>query len=94
MKRICLLLEFKVKFVTVDVLKANVRVVLQCLALLTFEGDEGELSASRTGRLNPQISTECRMGPRVNVDVHERGRSFASVGNRITILCQFCQNAN
>lgn len=53
MKRICLLLEFKVKFVPVYGMKAYVRVELQRLALLTFEGDEGELSASRPGRLKP-----------------------------------------
>jgi len=58
MKRICLLLEFKVKFVPVYGMKAYVRVELQRLALLTFEGDEGELSASRPGRLKPRISTE------------------------------------
>jgi len=80
MKRICLLLEFKVKVVPVDAMKAYVRVELQwsysgvtaelwrsysgvtvelqCLALLTFEEDEGELSVSRPGRLNPPISSE------------------------------------
>jgi len=58
MKRICLLLRFKVKVVPVDAMKAYVRVELQRLALLTFEGNKGELSASRPGRLNPPISTE------------------------------------
>jgi hypothetical protein len=58
MKRMCLLLEFKVKFVLVDAMKAYVRVELQRVALLIFEGDEGELSVSRPGRLNLPVSTE------------------------------------
>jgi hypothetical protein len=86
MKIICLFLEFKVKVVPVDALKVYVRVELQSLALLTFEG-EGELSASRPGRLNSQYPPNGRVGPRVDMDVHERARSFASAGNRITILC-------
>jgi len=53
-----LFLEFKVKFVPLDAMKAYVRVELQCLALLTFEEDEGELSVSRSGRLNPPFSSE------------------------------------
>jgi len=44
MKRICFLLESKVKVVPVDAMKACVRVELQRPALLTFEGDDGNLS--------------------------------------------------
>jgi len=76
MKRICLLLEFQVKVVPVDVIKAHMRGQLQGLTLLTFEGDEGELSASRPGRLNSPISTEWQGGSQSRYGRSREGKVF------------------